>query len=68
VLLFGFASESTLQTLQHLIAEFGNITANNLDKNSNNPHKYWSPNQPIEDLFNQIRASRVFTFNFEQLQ
>jgi hypothetical protein len=35
----------------------------NLDINMKNLHKEWSPANPIEDLFEQIRACREFAIN-----
>jgi hypothetical protein len=57
---FGFANTTTLNMLMHLDTTYGNITANDLDENLKNLHRTWSAEQPIEDLWKQIRKCRTF--------
>ena len=58
--LFGYANVTVLQLLTHLDATYGTITATDLDNNEANMEKEWSPNQPLEDLWNQIEMCRAF--------
>jgi hypothetical protein len=53
-----FAKVTTFQILQHLNTDYGQITTHDLDLNMKKLHKEWSPANPIEDLFEQIRLCR----------
>jgi hypothetical protein len=59
----GFANVTTLQLLTHLHTDYGTITTDDLDNNMKRLHKEWSPANPIEDLFEQVRACREFAIN-----
>jgi hypothetical protein len=56
----GFANVATLEILTRLHEDYGTITTDDLYRNMQRLHKEWSPSQPIEDLFEQIRQCRDF--------
>ena len=56
----GFANVTTLQLIEHLVSTYGTITTDDLDRNMALLHKEWSPTEPIEDLFEQIRMCQEF--------
>jgi hypothetical protein len=58
--MLGFANVTTLAIITHLMEAYGTITTDDLDNNIKNLHRDWAPTQPIEDLFEQIRACREF--------
>jgi hypothetical protein len=59
----GFANVTTLAIITHLIATYGTITTDDLDKNMALLHRDWSPSEPIKNLFEQIRQCREFAVN-----
>jgi hypothetical protein len=56
----GFANVSTLALLTHLDTTYGTITADDLTANLKALDRAWSTEQPIEDLWLQLRACRLF--------
>jgi hypothetical protein len=56
----GYANTTTLALLTHLDTTYGTITSDDLDKNLADLHRAWSTEQPIEDLWKQLRACIVF--------
>jgi hypothetical protein len=56
----GFANITTFAILTHLNATYGTITTDDLDRNMALLHRDWSPSEPIENLFEQIRQCREF--------
>jgi hypothetical protein len=63
----GFANVSALAILTHLFNDYGRITTHDLDENMKRLHKEWSPANPIEDLFEQIRSCREFAVNTDPI-
>ena len=63
----GFANTSTLQLLQHLDTTYGTITADDLDRNLEDLHRTWNTDQPIEDLWKQLRASMLFASTIDTI-
>jgi hypothetical protein len=57
---YGYANVTTLEILHHLDTTYGTVTADNLDDNLKRLHAQWSPDQPIEDLWNQIKQCRKY--------
>jgi hypothetical protein len=56
----GFANVTTVTILTHLKDTYGTITTDDLDRNMALLHRDWSPSEPIENLFEQIRQCREF--------
>jgi hypothetical protein len=63
----GFANVTTLALLTHLNTDYGTITTDDLDDNMRKLYKEWSPAQPIEDMFEQIRSCRKFAINTDPI-
>jgi hypothetical protein len=55
----GYRNVTVLQILQHLDTVYGTITADDLDENLTNLHREWNSEQPLEDLWKQIRKCMV---------
>ena len=53
--MLGCANTTTLALLTHLDATHGTITPDDLSANLEEMEALWSPTQPIEDLWNQIK-------------
>jgi hypothetical protein len=51
----GYANISARGMLDHLFETYGNITAVNLEINSEHMRRAWNPQQPVETLFKQIQ-------------
>jgi hypothetical protein len=51
----GFANTTAREMLDHLFLAYGNITAVDLENNSEQMHKAWDPQQPVETLFKKIQ-------------
>jgi len=60
---FGYATTTTFGLLQHLDTTYGTITTDDLDRNLEELNREWGTDQPIEDLWKQIRKCRVFASN-----
>ena len=60
---FGYATTSTFDLLEHLDNTYGIITTDDLDRNLDELNREWGTDQPIEDLWKQIRKCRVFASN-----
>jgi hypothetical protein len=59
--LYGFASVTTLQILNHLDSTYGTLTMDDLDYNTTLMNQEWNPTtQPLEDLFEQVRKCQAF--------
>ena len=58
--LYGFAGVSTLAILTHLDTTYGTITTDDLNQNLDALHRTWSTDQPIEDLWKQLRQCVLF--------
>lgn len=56
----GYANVTTLQLLNHLDTTYGTVTPDDLAANLATMDALWSPTQPIEDLWNQIRACQRY--------
>jgi hypothetical protein len=52
---YGYANVTALDLLIHLDDTYGTVTADDLDQNLAKMNAEWSPTQPIEDLWNQIK-------------
>ena len=65
--MLGFANVKVLTILQHLDDTYGTLTTDDLDNNMALLHKEWSPAQPLEDLFEQIRLCRVFAHDTDPI-
>eukprot|EP00978_Attheya_sp_CCMP212_P026834 scaffold88965_cov47-Attheya_sp.AAC.3 len=57
-LLLGFGQISCLSILTHLRATYGTITPEELDKNNERMDAAWHPPTLIEDLFDQLFATK----------
>jgi hypothetical protein len=51
----GYANISARDMLDHLLENYGNITAVDLDINFEHMRRAWDPQQPVETLFKQIQ-------------
>jgi hypothetical protein len=51
----GFANISARYMLDHLFVTYGNITAVDLEINSEHMRRAWDPQKPVESLFKQIQ-------------
>ena len=58
---FGCANVTPRAMLKHLETTCGSIIEADLMKNLEDIQKQWSPEQPLEDLFKQIRICHAFT-------
>lgn len=56
----GYGGLTPLQILNHLDANYGEVTAADLRVNIQNLHRQWTPDQPIEDLWQQIKDCMDF--------
>lgn len=57
---FGYANVTPRTMLEHLETTYGSVIEADLTKNLEDIQKQWSPEQPLEDLFKQIRICRAF--------
>jgi hypothetical protein len=57
---FAFTNVTALELLNHLDLTYGAVTSDDLQHNLETLHQDWSPDSPIEDLWNQIRTCREF--------
>ena len=64
---FGYGLLSVLAILNHLDATYGTVSQDDLALNLQALEKEWSPVQPIEDLWNQIKACRVYAAPHEPI-
>jgi hypothetical protein len=51
----GYANISAIDMLDHLFETYGNITAVDLEINSEHMRRAWDPQQPVETLFKQVQ-------------
>ena len=59
---------TTVQALlQHLFDTYGTVTPDDLLKNEQEMEQPWSPEQPLEDLFKQIRLCREFAQDHDEI-
>jgi hypothetical protein len=58
--MLGFSNISVLTILNHLHQTYGKLTTDDLDLNTENLHREWSPDHPLEDLFEQVRQCQAF--------
>lgn len=58
--LFGYANVTPKVLLDHLLEAYGTITADDLQANDDRLNAPWSPTQPIEDLWAQIKDCMDF--------
>jgi hypothetical protein len=57
---FGYALVSTFTILNHLDANYGTVTTQDLANNLDSMDKHWDPSTPIEDLWTQIAKARNY--------
>ncbi|CAB9517303.1 hypothetical protein SEMRO_847_G210280.1 [Seminavis robusta] len=58
--MYGYAQVTVLAILTHLDTTYGTVHADDLEDNWDQMHAAWSPTQPIEDLYNQIKDAQKF--------
>ncbi|CAB9520179.1 hypothetical protein (Partial), partial [Seminavis robusta] len=58
--MYGYAQVTVLAILTHLDTTYGTVHADDLEDNWDRMHAAWSPTQPIEDLYNQIKDAQKF--------
>jgi hypothetical protein len=63
----GYANTTTLALLNHLDTTYGTISADDLDQNLTDLHRPWSTEQPIEDLWKQLRACLTFAHDIDPI-
>ena len=56
----GYADLELFDLLEHLDDTYGDITPDDLALNEASMDAPWSPEQPLEDLFNQVRKAQDF--------
>ena len=56
----GYADLTLIDLLDHLDQEYGDITPDDLIANAISMDNPWSPAQPLEDLFKQVRKAQAF--------
>lgn len=56
----GYADLHLIDLLEHIDDTYGTITPDDLEKNEKEMDAPWSPEQPLEDLFNQVRKAQAF--------
>ena len=56
----GYADIHLIDLLDHIDDTYGTITPDDLAKNEQAMDAPWSPEQPLEDLFNQVRKAQDF--------
>jgi hypothetical protein len=64
---FGFANVTTLQILTHLDTTYGIVTPDDLETNLKHMTREWGTDQPIEDLWRQIRICRTFAASHDPI-
>lgn len=64
---FGYAKVTTLALITHLVDTYGTITPDDLALNLTTMNKVWTSNQPIEDLFSQLRIAQIFAEDEEPI-
>jgi hypothetical protein len=65
--IYSFANVRTLTILAHLDTTYGQISSDDLDANLEDLHRTWNSSQPIEDLWHQIRACRLFADDIDPI-
>ncbi|CAB9524327.1 hypothetical protein SEMRO_1524_G279590.1 [Seminavis robusta] len=65
--LFGYTNVTVLQILDHLDTAYGSVDQADLKDNIKRMEAEWSPNQPIEELFNQIKAAQQFAADHDPI-
>jgi len=63
----GYADVTPLQILTHLFTTYGTVTPHELSANFENMNKPWDPNQPIEDLYQQLEEAQEFAAEHEPI-
>lgn len=58
--IMGFANVSSLVILQHLRSNYGTVTPDDLRINLKNLTRQWNPDQPLTDLWAQIKICQDF--------
>ncbi|CAB9531142.1 hypothetical protein SEMRO_3275_G346130.1 [Seminavis robusta] len=58
--LYGYAQVTVSALLEHLDTKYGKVDADDLVDNIKRMDANWSPDQPIEDLFNQVKDAQKF--------
>jgi hypothetical protein len=56
----GFANVTCLEILQHLRTTYGTVTPDDLKTNLKNLTRQWNPDQPLTDLWSQIKICQDF--------
>ena len=56
----GYADIHLIDLLEHIDDTYGTITPDDLEANEKAMEAPWSPEQPLEDLFNQVRKAQDF--------
>ncbi|CAB9525666.1 hypothetical protein SEMRO_1708_G292670.1 [Seminavis robusta] len=65
--LFGYANVTVLEILYHLDTQYGKVDQEDLKEDFERMGAAWSPTQPIEDLFNQIKAAQLYAAAYDPI-
>ncbi|CAB9509594.1 unknown protein [Seminavis robusta] len=58
---------TALAILTHLDTTYGKVNADDLEDNMKRMHAQWSPTQPIEDLYNQLKDAQKFAADHDTI-
>ncbi|CAB9530741.1 hypothetical protein SEMRO_3022_G342250.1 [Seminavis robusta] len=65
--LYGYAQVTVRALLEHLDTKYGKVDADDLVDNIKRMDANWSPDQPIEDLFNQVKDAQKFAADHDPI-
>ncbi|CAB9516873.1 hypothetical protein SEMRO_812_G206090.1 [Seminavis robusta] len=65
--MYGYAQLTVIQVLTHLDTTYGTVDAFDLAHNLKRMNATWSPSQPIEDLWNQIKDAQKFAADHDPI-
>ncbi|CAB9513751.1 hypothetical protein SEMRO_610_G175150.1 [Seminavis robusta] len=63
----GYSHVRYIDFVEHLQETYGQLTNDDLDKNIERMNTKWSPNDPIEQLFNQINDAQAFARGHDEI-
>ncbi|CAB9511209.1 hypothetical protein SEMRO_474_G150160.1 [Seminavis robusta] len=65
--MYGYAQLTVIQVLTHLDTTYGTVDAFDLAHNLKRMNATWSPSQPIENLWNQIKDAQKFAADHDPI-
>ncbi|CAB9516291.1 expressed unknown protein [Seminavis robusta] len=65
--MYGYAQVTVLSMLNHLDRTYGTVGPQDLSDNMKRMTAEWSPTQPIEDLYNQVKDAQKFAADHDPI-